>query len=212
MEGGYVPHTFLERVLAHSTAQGRFRLDLLHRLAVLVLHLPSLQEREGDIGFFLDHFLERFNDEYRRMPDYPKQFSPGARRLFLAYHWPGNVRELEHAVKHACSLTPHPRIEAEDARRALGQVAARPTNPLDWPLDEDFRLDDVLAEVERHYVERALNQTDGNRTRASRLLGLGAQHHNLSNRLQKYPELLEKYAISGSSGTSLLRNGKSRER
>jgi DNA-binding NtrC family response regulator len=66
--------------------------------------------------------------------------------------------------------------------------------------------------VERHYLERALSQTDGNRTRATRLLGLSKSHHNLSNRLQKHPELLEKYAAPGSPKTSSLRDEQSDER
>jgi transcriptional regulator with PAS, ATPase and Fis domain len=140
------------RELPQEAAQGRFRLDLLHRLSVLVLQLPSLRAREGDIGFFLDRFLERLNQEYPEMPGFPKQFSAEARRVFLGYHWPGNVRELEHAIRRACCITPHTRIEAEDARRALRLLAMAPTNPLDRPLGEDFRLKDVILSFRSFFI------------------------------------------------------------
>ena len=82
-----------------GTEASRLRLDLYHRIATVVLALPPLRERMGDLVELVEHMLERAAAEHG-----PKRMSEGAWKALLAYAWPGNVRELRHAVSRAVAL------------------------------------------------------------------------------------------------------------
>ena len=80
------------RDLQSQVTERGFRTDLYHRIAVLVLHLPPLREREGDLGLLIDHLLQEVNRELASQPGYvEKKLSPGARNRLLHESWPGNV-------------------------------------------------------------------------------------------------------------------------
>ena len=90
------------RDLAEEVRKGRFREDLFYRLAVVVLKIPSLRQREGDIGLLVDALLRRVNEECAEEPGYiQKKISAGARNLLLNHPWPGNVRELQNTLRRA---------------------------------------------------------------------------------------------------------------
>ena len=89
------------RQLVTEIQAGRFREDLFYRLAVAVLKIPPLREREGDLSLLIDRLLEQVHQESAEDPGYQqKKLSPGARNLLLTYHWPGNVREFFLSFAH----------------------------------------------------------------------------------------------------------------
>ena len=175
------------RNLLEDVAAGRFRGDLYYRLAVAVLTLPALKDRPGDLGALVDSLLATVNEESREDPGYVrKRLAPGARNVLVAHPWPGNVRELLNTLRRAALWTPGDTIKAEDARDALGPVSqAAGCDVLDRPLGGDFALPEVLAEVARHYLERALAEAHGNKSEAARLAGLSS-YQTLTNWLERY--------------------------
>ena len=175
------------RSLAGEVAEGRFREDLFYRLAVADLKLPALREREGDLGLLVERLLEQVNGEHANQPGFePKKISPGARNLLMAHPWPGNVRELLNTLHRAALWTSGPIIQTEDLREAL-LPAVNPVDEkiLERPLGEELSLPDLLASVARHYLVRARDETQGNKSRAARLVGLPS-YQTFTNWLKKY--------------------------
>lgn len=175
------------RVLPSEIHAGRFREDLFHRLAVGVLLLPPLREREGDVGLLIDSMLSSIDAEARSQPDYVhKKLDTAARNLLLRHSWPGNVRELHNTLLRAGIWATGSRITAEDIAASLAvTVPLKGESVLGRPLDQSVSLPGVMADVARHYLERAMAQTHGNKSEAARLLGLGS-YQTLTNWLQKY--------------------------
>src|SRR5215469_13343490 len=103
--------------LVGAVRAGRVREDFYHRVAALVVRLPSLRERSEDIGVLSDHFLARFCNEYG-LPR--KHLGPGALTALRAYSWPGNVRELANVIERATLLA--------DGEELLPDVLQLPTS------------------------------------------------------------------------------------
>ena len=146
-----------------------------------------MRERPGDLNLLIDRLLEQVNEEHARQPGFErKQLSVSARNIMLTHSWPGNVRELVNTLHRLAMWTPGPEVVAEDVREALlPPIGAREGRILDRPMDNAFSLPDLLAEVARHYLERALDATGGNKTRAARLVGLPS-YQTLTNWLKRY--------------------------
>lgn len=175
------------RVLSDEVREGRFREDLFHRLAVGVLLLPPLRQREGDLGLLIDSILANINAEASTQPGYNhKKLDVGARNLLIQHPWPGNVRELHNTLLRASIWATGDRITDQDVAESLAvTVTPKVETVLGRPLDQGFSLPDLIADVARHYLEHAMAQAHGNKSEASRLLGLGS-YQTLSNWLQKY--------------------------
>ncbi len=152
-------------------AEGRFREDLYYRLSVIPIQLSSLRERREDIPLLARHFLERFRTSMEK----PIQsISPEAMRRLEAYDWPGNVRELENTMERAVALETGTeislqvlpdRIAGYSPDTALGMGNLAQTIP---PEGIDFEM--KIAEVERRYLQAALERAGGVRTRAAEML------------------------------------------
>jgi transcriptional regulator with PAS, ATPase and Fis domain len=177
------------RNLLVEVAEGRFREDLFHRLAIGVIGLPPLRERQGDLNPLIDGALNRLNEESSRLPNWRhKKLSAGARNLLLRHTWPGNVRELVNTLSRAAIWTADETIQTEDIREALlpvtkGQSAIETI--LNRPLGNELQLPELLAEVATHYLKRALTEAQGSKTEAAKLLGLPS-YQTLANWLKKY--------------------------
>jgi DNA-binding NtrC family response regulator len=159
--------------LAAEVDAGRFRRDLFQRLAVGVLNIPPLRERGQDVQMLIDHFLEQINLDAAGTPEAPtKTLSERARTLLLKHSWPGNIRELYGTLFRAAVWSTSSEIDTADVEAALlpGGTPAREAI-LNHSLGDGFSILDLLADVERHYLERALEQSPRNRTAASELLG-----------------------------------------
>ncbi|RYZ43963.1 MAG: sigma-54-dependent Fis family transcriptional regulator [Myxococcaceae bacterium] len=175
------------RTLTEEIAAGRFREDLFYRLAVAVLKIPPLRERTGDLGGLVDHLLDQVNREAAAEPGYrEKRLSAGARNLLVAHMWPGNVRELLNTLRRAAIWSDSAAISSEDVREALLPVAAVVRQDLlAKPLGGGFNLPELLKDVARSYLQRAMDEAHGNKTRAAELVGLPS-YQTLSNWLAKY--------------------------
>lgn len=175
------------RVLPEEIRVGRFREDLFHRIAVGVLLLPPLREREGDITLLIDSMLAAINTEAASQPGYKhKKLDVTARNLLFQHSWPGNVRELHNTLLRASIWAAGDKITAEDVAASLAvTVPPKAETVLGRPLDQSISLPEIIGNVARHYLERAMAQAHGNKSEAARLLGLGS-YQTLSNWLQKY--------------------------
>jgi len=175
------------RSLVAEVAGGRFREDLFYRLAVAVLKLPPLRDRQGDLSLLIDHLLASINEENGKEPGYKdKGLSASAKNLLLQYCWPGNVRELYNTLLRASIWADTAKIEEHDIRQALlPGVRSAPTEILDLPLGEGMRLPGIIETVVRHYLERALQKAHGNKSRAAALVGLPS-YQTFSNWMRRY--------------------------
>jgi transcriptional regulator with PAS, ATPase and Fis domain len=175
------------RTLTDEISAGRFREDLFYRLAVAVLKIPPLRERTGDLGFLVEHLLEQVNREAAAEPGYRhKTVSAGAKNLLLHHSWPGNVRELQNTLRRAAIWSEGAAISSEDVREALLPLAkSGRQDVLGRPLGGGLNLPELLKEVARSYLQRAMDEARGNKTKAAELVGLPS-YQTLTNWLEKY--------------------------
>lgn len=175
------------RDLIAEVKAGRFREDLFYRLAVAVLRLPPLSARANDITLLAERFLQLINEESKDEPTFkPKRLAAGARNLLTAHRWPGNVRELYSTLRRAAIWTTGDVIREDDLREAmLESVSSESASVLGRPLGDGFDLQEVMAEVAKHYLERALEQSRGNKSEAARLVGLPS-YQTFTNWLERY--------------------------
>ena len=155
----------------------RFREDLYHRLAVVVLSLPPLRARATDILMLADRFLARACRDYGLSP---KTLSPEARAALMAHLWPGNVRELANTMERVALLTDAPSIGAE----ALGLARAPSDVPSVTAPESSVDLDDEVDRVQQARLQEALDATGWNVVRAAARLGISRS--KLRYRIDKY--------------------------
>jgi two-component system response regulator PilR (NtrC family) len=170
------------RDLAEDVRAGRFREDLYYRLNVIQIPVPALRERSEDVPLFVDHFLARFAAELGR-PRPP--VTPEALSLLRAYDYPGNVRELANVLERAVALHEGEPITPEVLPPALRSRAGAQEPARAEPLPEaGLDLQAHLDEIERRFLEQALERAGGVKTEAARLLSL--TFRSLRYRLAKY--------------------------
>ena len=161
------------RDLEEEVRSGKFREDLFYRLQVMPIPLPPLRERRGDIPLLANHYIDRFNREFRKNV---RGMSPAAAALLEQYQWPGNVRELRNAIERAMLLIDRDTLEPTDFTTLTRSV--EPTQ---------FRLPPEgvnLEEVERQLLTQALERAGGNQSRAAQLLGINRDQ--VRYRLEKF--------------------------
>lgn len=175
------------RNLMSEVAENRFRQDLYYRLAVALLHLPPLREREGDISLLIDSLLQKVNNDNAGDPGYSnKKISVSARNVMLAYPWPGNVRELLNVIQRAAVWSVDETITDLDMYEILGFPKDQPSTTLaDVALGSGVNLREILADIARRYLENALRKTGGNKSKAAALVGF-PNYQTLSNWMKKY--------------------------
>jgi two-component system response regulator AtoC len=148
---------------------GRFREDLYHRLAVFLVHIPSLAERRDDIPELVENFVRYFGGRVKKRIT---GISSSAMTALAAYSYPGNVRELRNIIERAIILTPGPEITERDVilperREAKNEPAAF----FNVRLGADGTPPPVEV-VERNYVARVLEHLGGKRMAAAQTLGI----------------------------------------
>ncbi|MCL6359124.1 phage shock protein operon transcriptional activator [Pectobacterium polaris] len=167
-------------------ASGKFRADLLDRLAFDVVQLPPLRERQQDIMLLADNFAIQMCRELH-LPLFPG-FTPAARETLLNYDWPGNIRELKNVVersvyRHGNSEQPLDAIILNPFRRAPA-VQETPSRTVIGQPDLPLEMKPWLLEQEKGLIDRALNQAKFNQRKAAELLGL--TYHQLRGLLKKH--------------------------
>lgn len=144
---------------------GRFREDLLYRLNVVSIKLPSLKERKEDIPSLVDHFLKR------KSKSKPKTVNAEAMAILERYDWPGNVRELEHVIEGAVILSRDETIEAKDLwinPSLSGQTVSSDVGVSSHELVGILSLE----EIEKRHIEVALKHNLWNRIKTAQVLGI----------------------------------------
>ncbi len=161
------------RNLTREVEDGNFRLDLYHRLNVLRLDVPALRGRPDDLEPLIDAILDRKTQEHE-LPR-PRLAACALARL-REHRWPGNVRELENVLERALLLSPRGDLREADLEiesPGSGQVEGAPVGT-------------TLKEAERTLILATLRSVKGNRTRASRILGISVR--TMRNKLREYRE------------------------
>ncbi len=174
------------RDLKAAIKEGAFREDLYYRLGVVVIDVPPLRERIEDLELFVAAFVDEFNQAMGRSVS---GVSREALRLMRRYPWPGNVRELHNVIERAMVLCEQDEIQPAHlpAELSAGDAPLGSTDPPDRPHDlpnDGLDLRGVVTDLERRYIEQALERTDGNQTEAARLLSISRDQ--LRYRLEKY--------------------------
>lgn len=188
--GANEEHEINVRLVAATNAEvlemvkkGTFRKDLYYRLSVVTVFLPPLRERRVDIPFLADHFLKQFAAQmHRPAPTITRH----AQQALMAHSWPGNIRELKNVVQGMLVMDADGRLDVDDLPDEIA--------PLGATVDDgdlgggrtgaDQLIGKPLEQVEKYYIERALEITQGKREEASQMLGIGER--TLYRKLREY--------------------------
>jgi transcriptional regulator with PAS, ATPase and Fis domain len=168
-------------------ADGQFREDLFYRIAVGVIHLPPIKDREGDITLLAKTLLKQIQEQLglTDINAKDKKLSPNAKNIILSHGWPGNVRELYSTLLRACLWSQGKSISEQDLKDAMFTLQDKGSDILAHDLSETLDLQGLLDKVEEHYVRLAWDKSSGKKKKAAELLGINS-YQNYSNKLEKY--------------------------
>jgi transcriptional regulator with PAS, ATPase and Fis domain len=175
------------RTLIDEVTKGEFREDLFYRLAVAIIKLPPLRDRAGDLSLLIEKLLEQVNKAGETIGIKHKNISVSAINVMNQHPWPGNVRELLNTLQRAVIWTDGKTIDAETMRNSIliqPKSLQEGRDILDRPIEKGVPLEELMAEVARHYLSRAFEHTK-NKTKAAELLGLGS-YQTFTNWVEKY--------------------------
>ena len=180
-------NTDLERAIE----DGSFRKDLYYRLSVFPISLPPLRERIEDIQMLVFHFLEDYKKKSGR---FVSGISRDALAALVNYDWPGNIRELENAIERSIIIASGRQIELDDLPDAISRRSAaafanvrleRATAAGEGrSIGIEVELPSAMDEIEKQVIEATLDYTEGDKSRAARLLNIGRK--TLYRKLEQY--------------------------
>jgi DNA-binding NtrC family response regulator len=136
--------------------EGKFREDLWYRLNVVRLTVPPLCERASDIPLLVQYFLRRYNETY----NLDTRLNDSGLKAMAEYSWPGNIRQLQHMMERLTILAPGGRIDDAAVRAAIDQMDSRDHSS------------ETLADTETEQIRRVMAATNGNKSRAAKILGI----------------------------------------
>ena len=152
------------RDLGKEVSEGRFREDLFYRINVMPIHLPPLRERRGDIPLLVGYFIDLFNKKLNKNIE---GLTSESMSILIGYGWPGNIRELENIIERAIIL-------AKDTLITPSEIPPSMTPSPDRAFSEEgedtLSIKKASKRLERRLIRKALELTEGNRTRAARIL------------------------------------------
>ena len=164
--------------LEEEVEKGSFREDLYYRLNVVKVEIPPLRERTEDIPLLCKHFIGRFNEVLDKEIS---GLAPDAMARLLEFQWPGNVRQLENAIERAMVIADDSLLMSE---HFAAEMKSNDMRSREDAVFEGLSLKDAQKVVEKNLITRALNETEGNRTRAARLLEIS--HPSLLTKIKAY--------------------------
>jgi len=171
--------------LQQSIQEKKFREDLYYRLKVVQIHIPPLHERPEDIPILAQAFLKRYSEETgKELLDFESEVMD----LFFQYPWPGNVRELQHTVEHSAVFATGPFVTLKELPEEVIQYrAAKEEKSEAEPFDPSnhivIPIGSTLEDAELEIIRKTLDQVEGNKEEAARILGLSRS--SLYRRLPK---------------------------
>lgn len=164
--------------LEEEIKAGTFREDLYYRLNVLKINLPPLNDRKEDLPLLCRHFISKCN---KRLGTDIVSVSAEALSLMMEYNWPGNVRELENMIERAVVLSDGDTLVPENFSKKLSSVPGEVTTPLSY---SGYSLKEAKEILEKEMIIKALEKTNGNRTKAVQLLDIS--HPSLLSKMKTY--------------------------
>lgn len=156
--------------LEEKVQKGEFRQDLFYRLNVVKITLPPLRERKEDIAILANHFLQKMNQRYGKKI---KGFNPQTIQRLEAYSWHGNIRELEHAVERGVVLCETDQLGDKDF-----PFLESPPPFLSEELFQACTLQEALNRFKKQYIDKILEQTGGNQSKAAKILDIQRTYLN----------------------------------
>ena len=164
--------------LMEEIKKGNFREDLFYRLNVVPIKIPPLRERQGDIPLLVNHFIERYAKKFGKAV---KGISDMAMNLLISYAWPGNVRELENIIERAVILEDTEVIREENLpfTKKTGQSLYQIEE-----LSNGLSIKKAEEELEKTLIRKALEMTNGNKTKAAHLLEIS--HRALIYKIKEF--------------------------
>jgi two-component system response regulator PilR (NtrC family) len=156
--------------LQQKVAHGSFREDLFYRLNVIQIKIPPLRERKEDIPLLVNHFVRKYSADTGKEIE---GISPEALELLLGYNFAGNVRELENMIERSITLETTPMIADRHIRSYLNERMVSKGIPptLEIP-EEGIDLNKVVEDLEKAFILKALEHTDGVKKKAAEILGM----------------------------------------
>lgn len=152
------------RDLRALVADGRFRADLYYRITTVVLDVPRLAERRGDVPLLVRHFLRELTERHR-LP--VPEIDPGAMARLAAFGWPGNVRQLRQAIERALIFAEGGRLRAAD----FADLSETPCSG-EMPCHPAARLRDAVGQAEAEMIRETMQRLHGNKRRVAAELGV----------------------------------------
>jgi DNA-binding NtrC family response regulator len=175
--------------LKEAVKSGTFREDLYYRLSVVPIELPPLRQRPEDVLPLTKHFIKKYNEENGRQIS--ENLSPEVLSLLENYYYPGNVRELENIIERAVVIAATDEItveclrpEVRDPELAMEMIRQTEGSSAEIDIGHGINFYDEVRKFEIDLIRRALEQTGGHQSRASRLLGLNAT--TLNSKIKTY--------------------------
>lgn len=167
------------RNLEEEVRKGNFRLDLLYRLNVFTIHIPSLRERKKDIPILVDFFIRKHNLALNLSV---QSITQAAIEKIMAYDWPGNVRDLENAVQSAMILTTDNIIQTEHLPLRVKGYEQIDTSAVAETESNSMR--EINAQVEKEIILETLKKHNYNRTLTAEALNISRK--TLFNKMKRY--------------------------
>ena len=172
------------RDLEEAIAAGSFRSDLYHRLKVVTIQIPSLQERAADIPLLIEHFVKQFSKRHNKSI---KGMSRAARLKLAGFDWPGNVRQLRNVIESMVVVDCDETLDVDDLPLELEPEVIPPV-PATPVADTDAGIASLvgrpLEEIERIFIVETLKLTGGNREQTAEMLGIGER--TLYRKIKEY--------------------------
>jgi len=170
--------------LLQMIEEGEFREDLFYRLAVGILNIPSLRERQTDIEPLLDLLMAQINQDSQSQPSYQsKKISEEGKKFIYSQLWPGNIRELYNTLLRASVWSDESSIGERELRQSM-ILRKRQNTRLDIDISNGVDANQILDETKSYLVLKALDMANGQKGKAAKLLGL-ANHQTLTNWMGK---------------------------
>ena len=176
------------RNLLDEVCHGRFRTDLYYRLSGVRLIVPPLRERIDDLPALIWHFINQYAHETRRRIT---GLDPAMLDLFAKYHWPGNIRQLRNVIRTSLILGSGSILSVADVSWLIDELQPLCQAHIS---DENSSEDSVqtLEEIERRAILQTLRHTDGNQTRAAKVLGISDR--TLREKIRRYRQAVAEVA------------------
>lgn len=172
------------RDLEKLVSEDRFRQDLYYRLNVAMVELPPLRDRDEDIILLAEHFVGVYNAEFKRNI---RGLLPEVKSLMMRYSWPGNVRELKNVIERAVLFEKGEYISTESIRIIYASVNPETDKTVTQLTSQQTEISEEgisLDEIEKSFIQKALESAKGNQTRAAQMLGISRE--KIKYRMKKH--------------------------